>query len=111
MIVGRSLKHVRGADVPHGPMVSAGNGGVTRRAQLDRELPAFHSMFLYMPFMHTKRWNPASFRRLFERLATRLVRRPYSYAATQRLVERFGRSRTGTISWPTTTPDEAGSED
>ncbi len=78
---------------------------------LDRELPAFQRMFLYMPFMHSE--NVEDQRRsveLFERLAGETdapdVR---SYAVAHRdIVERFGRfPHRNEILGRTTTPEEA----
>lgn len=78
---------------------------------LDRELPAFQRMFLYMPFMHSE--NVEDQRRSVE-LFGRLAEEPgapdvTSYAAGHReIVERFGRfpHRNGILS-RRTTPEEA----
>ena len=78
---------------------------------LDRELPAFQRMFLYMPFMHSEEVEIQ--RRsvgLFERLADEPGAPDVtSYAAGHRdIVERFGRfPHRNEILGRTTTPDEA----
>jgi uncharacterized protein (DUF924 family) len=78
---------------------------------LDRELPAFQRMFLYMPFMHSE--NTDDQRRsveLFERLAGE-VGAPdvVSYAVAHRdIVEQFGRfPHRNEILGRETTPEEA----
>ena len=78
---------------------------------LDRELPAFQRMFLYMPFMHSE--NVEDQRRsvqLFERLA-REEGAPdvVSYAVGHRdIIERFGRfPHRNEILGRETTPEEA----
>ena len=78
---------------------------------LDRELPAFQRMFLYMPFMHSE--NVDDQRRsveLFERLAGEAGGPDVvSYAVAHRdMVERFGRfpHRNGILGRQTT-PEEA----
>jgi uncharacterized protein (DUF924 family) len=78
---------------------------------LDRELPAFQRMFLYMPFMHSE--NVEDQRRsveLFERLANeRDGPDVVTYAVAHRdIVERFGRfpHRNGILGRETT-PEEA----
>jgi uncharacterized protein (DUF924 family) len=78
---------------------------------LDRELPAFQRMFLYMPFMHSE--NVADQRRsveLFERLAGEEgAPDVVSYAVAHRdIVERFGRfPHRNEILGRETTPEEA----
>ena len=78
---------------------------------LDRELPAFQRMFLYMPFMHSE--NAEDQRRsveLFERLAGEAGGPDVvSYAVTHRdIVERFGRfPHRNEILGRKTTPEEA----
>jgi len=78
---------------------------------LDRELPAFQRMFLYMPFMHSE--NLDDQRRsveLFERLAGEEgAPDVVSYAVAHRdIVERFGRfPHRNEILGRTTTPEEA----
>jgi len=78
---------------------------------LDRELPAFQRMFLYMPFMHSE--NGEDQRRsvgLFERLADEPGAPDVtSYAAGHRdIVERFGRfPHRNEILGRETTPEEA----
>jgi uncharacterized protein (DUF924 family) len=78
---------------------------------LDRELPAFQRMFLYMPFMHSE--NVEDQRRsveLFERLADEPGAPDVtSYAARHReIVERFGRfPHRNEILDRATTPEEA----
>jgi uncharacterized protein (DUF924 family) len=78
---------------------------------LDRELPAFQRMFLYMPFMHSE--NVAHQRRsveLFERLAGEEgAPDVVSYAVAHRdIVERFGRfPHRNEILGRETTPEEA----
>ena len=78
---------------------------------LDRELPAFQRMFLYMPFMHSE--NVEDQRRsveLFERLAGEEgAPDVVSYAVAHRdIVERFGRfPHRNEILGRETTPEEA----
>jgi uncharacterized protein (DUF924 family) len=78
---------------------------------LDRELPAFQRMFLYMPFMHSE--NVEDQRRsveLFERLAgEENAPDVVSYAVGHRdIVERFGRfPHRNEILGRETTPEEA----
>jgi uncharacterized protein (DUF924 family) len=78
---------------------------------LDRELPAFQKMFLYMPFMHSE--NVEDQRRsveLFERLAGEEgAPDVVSYAVGHRdIVEQFGRfPHRNEILGRETTPDEA----
>jgi uncharacterized protein (DUF924 family) len=78
---------------------------------LDRELPAFQKMFLYMPFMHSE--NVEDQRRsveLFERLAGEEgAPDVVAYAVTHRdIVERFGRfPHRNEILGRDTTPEEA----
>jgi uncharacterized protein (DUF924 family) len=78
---------------------------------LDRELPAFQQMFLYMPFMHSE--DVEDQRRsveLFERLADEPGAPDVtSYAVGHRdIVERFGRfPHRNEILGRTTTPEEA----
>jgi uncharacterized protein (DUF924 family) len=78
---------------------------------LDRELPAFMRMFLYMPFMHSE--NVEDQRRsveLFERLAGEEgAPDVVSYAVAHRsIVERFGRfPHRNEILGRETTPEEA----
>jgi uncharacterized protein (DUF924 family) len=78
---------------------------------LDRELPAFQRMFLYMPFMHSE--NVEDQRRsveLFERLAGEEgAPDVVSYAVGHRdIVEQFGRfPHRNEILGRETTPDEA----
>jgi len=77
---------------------------------LDRELPAFQRMFLYMPFMHSE--SVEAQRRsveLFERLAAEGGPDVTSYAAGHRdIVERFGRfPHRNAILGRETTPEEA----
>ena len=78
---------------------------------LDRELPAFQRMFLYMPFMHSE--NVEDQRRsveLFERLADEPgAPDVISYAVAHRdIVERFGRfPHRNEILGRKTTPEEA----
>jgi uncharacterized protein (DUF924 family) len=78
---------------------------------LDRELPAFQRMFLYMPFMHSENINDQ--RRSVE-LFGRLANEPgapdvTSYAVGHReIVERFGRfPHRNEILGRQTTPEEA----
>ncbi len=85
-------------------------GHAVERA-LDRELPPFQRMFLYMPFMHSE--NLEDQRRsveLFERLAEKLAGPDVtSYAAGHmEIVERFGRfPHRNAILGRETTPEEA----
>lgn len=78
---------------------------------LDRELPAFQRMFLYMPFMHSE--NAEDQRRsveLFERLAgEKGAPDVVSYAAGHKeIVDRFGRfPHRNEILGRETTPEEA----
>jgi uncharacterized protein (DUF924 family) len=78
---------------------------------LDRELPTFQRMFLYMPFMHSE--NVEDQRRsveLFERLAGEAgAPNVVSYAVAHRdVVERFGRfPHRNEILGRETTPEEA----
>ena len=78
---------------------------------LDRELPAFQRMFLYMPFMHSE--NAEDQRRsveLFERLAGETgAPDVVSYAVAHReIVDRFGRfPHRNEILGRETTPEEA----
>jgi uncharacterized protein (DUF924 family) len=78
---------------------------------LDRELPAFQRMFLYMPFMHSE---DADVQRRSVELFERLADEPgapdvTSYATGHRdIVERFGRfPHRNEILGRTTTPEEA----
>jgi uncharacterized protein (DUF924 family) len=78
---------------------------------LDRELPAFQRMFLYMPFMHSE---DAEVQRRSVELFERLAGEPgapdvTSYAVGHRdIVERFGRfPHRNEILGRTTTPEEA----
>ena len=88
--------------------------GVSRYAvehALDRELPAFQRMFLYMPFMHSE---SAEDQRLSVQLFERLAEEDgapdvVSYAVGHRdIVERFGRfPHRNEILGRETTPEEA----
>ena len=76
---------------------------------LDRELPEFQRMFLYMPFMHSE--DPEHQRRsveLFQRLAGTETDSSYYAERHKEIIERFGRfPHRNVVLGRQTTPEEA----